>query len=94
MTRNLQSEVARANVACKANLADDTIRFGLQPAWQTQLPEGLDPCLPKDLLKVFTLATQGVKLTPESLKGCRRRRHARWPPLPTLKRPWRAATTG
>lgn len=47
LTRNLQSEVARANVACKANLADDTIRFGLQPAWQTQLPEGLDPCLPK-----------------------------------------------
>jgi penicillin amidase len=69
LTRNLQSEVARANVACKANLADDTIRFGLQPAWQTQMPEGLDPCLPKDLLKVFTLATQGVKLTPESLKG-------------------------
>ncbi len=69
LTRNLQSEVARANVACKASLADDTIRYGLQPAWQTQLPEGLDPCLPADLLKVFTLATQGVRVTPESLKG-------------------------
>jgi penicillin amidase len=68
LTRNLNSEVARANVACKASLKDDTVRFGLQPAWETQIPEGLDPCLPKDVLKVFALATQGVHITKEAIK--------------------------
>ena len=68
LTRNLNSEVARANVACKASLKDDTVRFGLQPPWETRIPDGLDPCLPKDVLKVFSLATQGVRITKEALK--------------------------
>ena len=67
LTRNLDSEVARANVACKADLKSDEIRVGLTPPWQTTLPEGLDPCLPKDLLNVFKLATQGVKISKDSL---------------------------
>jgi len=67
LTRNLDSEVARANVACKADLKDDEIRVGLTPQWQTALPEGLDPCLPKELLDVFKLATQGVKISKDSL---------------------------
>lgn len=67
LTRNLNSEVARANVACKADLKSDEIRFGLTPPWQTSLPGGLDPCLPKDLLKVFQLATQGVRVTKDTL---------------------------
>ncbi|WP_424251687.1 penicillin acylase family protein [Collimonas pratensis] len=67
LTRNLESEVARANVACKADLKSDEIRIGLTPPWQTTLPEGLDPCLPKDLLNVFKLATQGVKISKDSL---------------------------
>ncbi|WP_421377525.1 penicillin acylase family protein [Paraburkholderia sp. DD10] len=69
LTRNLTSEVARAKVACKSSLAADSVRFGLQPAWQPHSPEGLDPCLPDDVLKVFTLATQGVRVTRESLKS-------------------------
>lgn len=69
LTRNLTSEVARANVACKADLKSDEIRFGLTPKWQASMPEGLDPCLPKDLLKVFQLATQNVKITKESLNA-------------------------
>jgi penicillin amidase len=69
LTRNLNSEVARANVACKADLKSDEIRFGLTPAWEAQMPQGLDPCLPKDLLKVFQLATQGVRVTKDTLKG-------------------------
>ncbi|MDR3097912.1 MAG: penicillin acylase family protein, partial [Paraburkholderia sp.] len=69
LTRNLKSEVARAKVACKSTLAADTIRFGLQPPWQTTMPEGLDPCLPDDVLKVFELATQNVTVTRESLKS-------------------------
>lgn len=69
LTRNLISEVARAKVACHASVQADEIRFGLQPKWHTHVPDGLDPCLPDDVLKIFRLATQGVKLTPESLKS-------------------------
>ncbi|SAL05283.1 penicillin amidase [Caballeronia calidae] len=69
LTRNLTSEVARARVACKSSLDADTVRFGLQPPWKAQMPAGLDPCLPEDVLKVFTLATQGVRVTNESMKS-------------------------
>ncbi|MNR87750.1 Acyl-homoserine lactone acylase QuiP precursor [compost metagenome] len=69
LTRNLNSEVARANVACKADLKSDEIRFGLTPPWEASMPQNLDPCLPKDLLKVFALATQNVKITKESLSA-------------------------
>ena len=65
--RNLQSEVDRANMACRASLKADEIRVPLQPSWETQVPAGLDPCLPKDVLKTFQLATQAVVVTKESL---------------------------
>jgi penicillin amidase len=69
LTRNLDSEVARARVVCAAGLPSDEVRVGLQPPWHTQVPPGVDPCLPKNLLKVFALATQEVRLTPETLKA-------------------------
>jgi penicillin G amidase len=69
LTRNLDSEVARAGVVCAADLPSDEVRIGLQPAWHTQVPPGVDPCLPTNLLKVFALATQEVRLTPEELKA-------------------------
>lgn len=59
---NLRSEVARAQVMCKADLRSDAIRRGLQPPWLPQVPDDLDPCLPKDVLKVFDLATRDVRL--------------------------------
>ena len=62
LTRNLTSEVARANTVCRSGLAADQIRYGLKPAWVTKVPQGLDPCLPPGLLDVFTLATQSVAL--------------------------------
>lgn len=62
LTRNLNSEVARARVACKARLEDDAIRVGLQPPWQAEIPDGLEPCLPQDVLKVFRLATQAARI--------------------------------
>lgn len=65
--RNLQSEVARAHVACKAHLGVDSLRQLLEPPWQTQLPEGLDPCLPADVLHTYQLATQAARL-PEGLR--------------------------
>ncbi|HVE51532.1 MAG TPA: penicillin acylase family protein [Casimicrobiaceae bacterium] len=64
LTRNLNSEVARANTLCKAKDVDaDQIRFGLTNDWKAQVPDGLDPCLPGEVLKVFQLATQGVRVT-------------------------------
>ena len=69
LTRNLNSEVARANTLCKAKDVDaDQIRFGLTNDWKAQVPEGLDPCLPADILKVFQLATQGVRVTKSAMK--------------------------
>src|SRR5262249_25375376 len=63
---NLASEVARAAMVCgtgaKNGLKYDEIRERLEPPWETKVPDGLDPCLPNDVLKTFTLATQNVKI--------------------------------
>jgi len=67
LTRNLTSEVARAKTICATDRVKgpgyDQARNGLQPPWETQVPAGLDPCLPADVLRVFTLATQVVPFT-------------------------------
>ncbi len=62
LTRNLTSEVARANTACRASVEADAMRIRLTPPWRTRVPEGLDPCLPKDVLKVFALASRDFVL--------------------------------
>ncbi|MDA3643324.1 penicillin acylase family protein [Saccharopolyspora indica] len=62
LTRNLTSEVKRAQVACAAGVDADQVRQGLQPEHRTVVPEGFDPCaLPDDVLAVFDLATQEVE---------------------------------
>jgi penicillin amidase len=66
LTGNLDDEVARAKMACVADLKSDEVRARLEPAWETRVPEGLDPCLPKEVLKVFDLATKEVRFSPES----------------------------
>jgi penicillin amidase len=64
LTRNVQSEVARANTLCRTkDVAADQVRSGLSNDWNAQVPQGLDPCLPKDVLRVFQLATQDVAVT-------------------------------
>lgn len=69
LTRNVISEVARANTLCKTNDVDaDQVRFGLTNDWKAQVPDGLDPCLPADVLKVFQLATQDVTVPRNVLK--------------------------
>jgi penicillin amidase len=63
LTRNLTSEVARANTVCKANDVDaDQVRFYLTNNWRSQVPEGLDPCLPADVLKVFQLLNRQLNI--------------------------------
>ena len=66
LTGNLDDEIARAKMACFGALKADEVRLRLEPAWETHVPPGLDPCLPKDVLKVFGLATQEVRFTHES----------------------------
>ena len=69
LTRNLLSEVARAQTACAGDLKADEIRSGLQPPWETRIPEGLDSCLPRDLVRVFQLATAAVHFSKDELRA-------------------------
>jgi penicillin amidase len=82
---NLTDEVARAKIACAADLTVDELRFKLEPPWRTRIPAGLDPCLPKDVLNVYELATQPVNFTPKSLQAYDNRPGAR--PDDTLAAP-------
>jgi len=73
LTRNVTSEVARAKTLCAAGpekgVHFDQARSGLQPSWEIIVPDGLDPCLPPDVLKVFTLATQTVPFEKPNTEG-------------------------
>lgn len=60
LTRNLGSEFSRAIIACRSDLKSDTVRVRLSPRWETKLPDGLDPCIPPEVMRVYTMATQGV----------------------------------
>ena len=68
LTRNLTSEVNRAKLACAGELKLDEFRQRLSPTWETKIPEGLDPCLPDDVLRQFTLATQNVSFDARTMK--------------------------
>jgi penicillin amidase len=64
LTRNVASEVRRAQVACVAGLDADRLRAKLEPEWQTSVPAGLDPCsIPNDVLKDYELGTKDVSFT-------------------------------
>ena len=61
LVQNVTSEVQRARVARVAGLDADRLRVGLQPAWRTVVPEGLDlEQIPDDLLETYLLGTGGV----------------------------------
>ncbi|MBR1221409.1 penicillin acylase family protein [Bradyrhizobium sp. U87765 SZCCT0131] len=61
LTRNVASEVRRAEVACAAGLEADRLRVKLEPPWTTKVPDGLDPCsVPKGVLALYDLATRPV----------------------------------
>lgn len=61
LTRNLVSEVRRAEVTCAAGIEADRFRVKLEPAWEPKVPDGLDPCsIPKDVLADYELATRDV----------------------------------
>jgi len=60
LVSNLPSEIARARTACKAHLDADQVRAALEPPWQPHIPDGVDLCLPEDVMRVYDLATQAV----------------------------------
>lgn len=73
LTRNLDSEIERAAVACAADLKTDLMRKTLEPDWQTRIPEGLDPCgIPPQVSANYSLGTSNVKFTKEKLAGTQR----------------------
>ena len=70
LTRNLTSEVARAQVACRIGVRYDAFRVALTHGVEPSVPEGLSPCdVPADVLRVFEMATEGVRLTGRVLTG-------------------------
>ncbi len=59
--RNVITEVARARRACDGNLQLDARWKQLEPAWETRVPAGLDPCdVPADVLDTYKLAKAPV----------------------------------
>jgi len=61
LTRNVESEVTRARVACAGGLETDRFRRILEPQWTRKVPEGLDPCsIPREVLSDYNLATREV----------------------------------
>jgi penicillin amidase len=69
LTRNLDSEVARAQVACAAGLGADALRRKLEPAWTTKIPAGLDPCeVTPDVIRDYKLGTSDVAFSNPSAK--------------------------
>ncbi|GAA1669544.1 penicillin acylase family protein [Nonomuraea maheshkhaliensis] len=68
LAMNLSTEVLRAAVVCKAGIEADRKLWRLQPAHETRVPRGLDPCaIPADVLRVYQLGTQGVRVTGNTL---------------------------
>jgi len=64
LTRNMDSEVARAQVACAAGLDADALRRKLEPAWTTRVPAGLNPCdVDPAVMKDYKLGTGDVAFT-------------------------------
>lgn len=61
LTRNVASEVTRAQVACRAGLDADRLRQSLKPEWTTRIPDGLDPCdIPAAVLDDYRRGTASV----------------------------------
>jgi len=58
---NIGSEVQRAQIVCAASLETAAYWQQLQPAWDTEIPAGLDPCeIPIDVLDTYFLAKAPV----------------------------------
>lgn len=70
LSRNLTSEVKRAQSACAAGIEADALRKKLLPPTKLTVPDGLDPCsIPQDVLRDFVLATDPVAFSGATKKA-------------------------
>ncbi|HSV82230.1 MAG TPA: penicillin acylase family protein [Ramlibacter sp.] len=68
LVHNLLTEVMRARVLARADLATDLVRRSIDPPHEVQVPEGFDPAsIPDDVLDVFQLACAPVHFSPARL---------------------------
>ncbi len=68
LVSNAESELARAQVLARGEIAKDLLRARLEPDWKVQVPEGLDlEHVPADVLDVIGLAGARVSFSPERL---------------------------
>lgn len=59
--RNVVSEVQRAEIACAEGVDATLLKRVLQPEWESEVPEGFDPCsLPEGMLDDYLLAKAPV----------------------------------
>lgn len=68
LVSGLDDEVARAKLACAGALHLDALRLRRQPAHETAVPAGTDPCLPEGVLRTYELATQPVAFTGDAAR--------------------------
>jgi penicillin amidase len=62
IAQNVASEVRRARIACELGLEATQLAKVLEPAWETTIPEGLDPCrIPEGVLDEYFLARAPVR---------------------------------
>jgi penicillin amidase len=70
LAANLASEVARARTVSVASLEADAFRRGLEPAWKTNIPSGLDATsVPAAVLRDYNLARSMPEFSAQLLKG-------------------------
>ena len=68
LSRNVESEVIRAQVAARASLDTDRARKSIEPPWDLRIPEGLDPAdIPIEVLDTYWLATVDPDISAERL---------------------------
>ncbi len=84
--RNVRTEVRRAAIACQLDLDAAAVWKVLQPQWQTEIPEGLDPCdIPDDVLTLYNLATAPVSFEHLSSAGVSPSTEASWLEDPQIR---------
>ena len=72
LTRNADTEVLRARIACAAGIDAIRLQRLFEPTWSTKVPEGLDPCdVPADVLRDYDLGTAGVTFKAKADKSAR-----------------------
>jgi penicillin amidase len=68
LVSNVAEEVERARLVCNGGAAFVSLQHKLEPAHETRVPEGLDPCtVPADVLDDYLLGTRGVSFAAPAL---------------------------